>query len=226
MLCMNSTHSSLLISSVVIVTSHHAALLPFAARILRLEAGALVFDGDFARYAAQWPVAAEESDETRIESSAKQEAPVSSHQPVKPAKARVDDDASASDGTFGFYLAACSLPSVCLFGALSLFAFGAAVAADYLTARWTSGALGTAAFFSLFATCTLGAAVLNGIRLALFARAGLRASAHVHARLLEATVGAKFEAHDRTPSGHFLSRFAADMVRSSLNETSDLSCRL
>jgi ATP-binding cassette subfamily C (CFTR/MRP) protein 10 len=77
----------------------------------------------------------------------------------------------------------------------------------YLVARqW-----GTRDFLVLYAALANANFVLTALRAWSFARAGLRAAARLHTRLLVGVVGAAQAFHDATPSGRLLNRLSGDV---------------
>jgi ABC-type multidrug transport system fused ATPase/permease subunit len=203
-------------SHLVIVTSHHDSILRFASKIVKLDGGNIVFDGGWSEYQQLFASIHVSGCETRSHDSTQlpMSPPVISRKSAATSNAKSQNKPTPQQNLWksvSIFCDACSYSRLALVVILSFLAFAMVVLGDFATAKRTDAVYSTNTYLFYLFISTMLALTFNFVRFTLFSSTSVRASSHLHRKLLESTIGTTFPVLDTTPSGQFISRFSSDM---------------
>ena len=209
----------------VLMTTLNSGLLQHADRIIALEQGEVVFDGDYASYtksgvadllglssAAFAESRAAAQSRPAVETEATKKAPEEKKGKGKGGGGGGGDISESSSlfQAFAFYARACKLENLLSAVVLTVFAFALGALGDFLLAFQADGRMSMSAYLGYYTLVSVLVIGANFARYYMYSYAGYVASSDLHSQLLKSTIGATFDFFNRTPSGRLTSRFSSD----------------
>ena len=217
----------------VVMTTLNPGLLQYADRIIALQRGEVVFDGDYAAYLQGGAVDLLAADlkekglSAAFAEAAAASSSSSSSSPPPPRAAAADKkvekkekkspkggaditESSSLLQAFLFYARACKMHNLLSATGLTVLAFGMGAFGDFLLAIQADGQISMSTYlgyYTLISVLVIGA---NFFRYYMYSYSGLIASSDLHGKLLRSILGATFEFFNQTPSGRVTSRFSSD----------------